>query len=1009
MISTRARFLALALFWGLPTAIPAQPADDTLRVPAAALSVLEIPTDGSPMAMLRVIRVLHALPRRGDPTGPVLDFERLLDGLDRLERELSRTGERGIAVAMAANSADRDALRNTLVALGLRIREQRGVFTVEPGTGVSDKELRTLLLKAGIDTAAIQARLNTGETVHVAPPSVDVPLPIPFETWLSDVFDNRMSSSRLFSAIIRSRDASLLLYGVQTMTPDTRAFLVKTPGLVQWLHGRAPIVAAFGSAFRVAGGRAVMPGGAEAEELWETLADEKLIRPDRFVRALFSRDGGRLAYFANTLWTLDEAHARFALGLWIGDRRLRQERFDALYQVFAQIDPSWSLTDSPFHRPAYDASLLLSNLRLTDAGLLAAPAYRRLWERGVNGIELPDAGDRQMREPAEDGVADAALLAGLLNGKLHERRVTIERIDAGQRIFRDAADVDMQDVLVALRAYGRYPAAVLALERIGIRKPAIYAQIARRVAAIEAVDSTSAVPLLAQFQGALAILERMSRTAAIPAPTIEQLATSLIAVSFEDGQYRGGVAEWLRTQLVPALPGDAAQTVDERLLDTLVDRFRATTTFSWEGEDYVVDPGRLRREVRSVREKQKGNSLDNLLAVYRHVAAITATGLTLDTLKARSELLRADAAKLLPARPWPDAPDAVPNVAKVVDRALKELAGVRKQTDINKTVRIVRPMVDALDYLLGETLVAVAYAVSMGDTGRGPAAAVDLSHRHLFGLANTVGDARRLVPWQRPTRGSASGLGDTVTGSVTGIDLALSKTRLRRLTAELPESPRLNGNDRDTMTDTVALLNPRDLDDADASQIASALKRGRARVEQAAGDSRALDALAIEVRLDASRHGLLDWTARHLSSSVIGLFSLGELFRLGGGTPGAVRGWGTSHEALTGCLCVQFPDDAAFELAVGRPSTGQLGARVAELNLRIAELLSDLRVPAALFPGVMALATQDFVDSLPLLYPDDWAAITGHALALSRERVEDYVSAVVASGPVRTVEETGAR
>jgi hypothetical protein len=617
-----------------------------------------------------------------------------------------------------------------------------------------------------------------------------------------------------------------------------------------------------------------------------------------------------------------------------------------------------------------------------------------------------------MREPAEDGAADAAFLAGLLTGKvMRDRRVTIERIDAGQRIFRDAADADMQDVLVALRAYGRYPAVVLALERLGIRKPAIYAQAARRAAALEALDAANVVPLLAQFQGALAILERMSRTAAVPAATLEQLATSLITVSFADEQYHGGIAEWLRTQLVPALPVSPAQTVDDRLLDTLVDRFTASAApFSWEGEDFVVDGARLRREVKTVREKQKGNSLDTLLAIYGHVAVLTANGLILDTLKARTGMLRADAAKLLPARPWPDAPDAVPNVAKAVDRALKDLAGIRKQTDVNKTTRIVRPLVDALDYLLGETLVAMAYAASMGDPGRGPAAAVDLSHRHLFGFTSTVSDARRLVPWQRPIRGSASGLGDVVTGSVMGIDVALSKTRLRRLTADaLPESPRLNVNDRDTMTDTVALLNPRDLDDPGALQIASALKRGRMRVEQAAADPPILDALAVEARLDAPRRGVLAWTSRHLSSTAVtGLFSLTELFRLGGGTPGTVGGWGTSHEALTGCLCVRFPDAMAFAFAVGRPSTGQLGSGLAELNLRIAEFLSDLRIPATLFPGVMALATQDFVDSLPLLYQDDWTALSGRAAALSRERVEDYVSAVVASGPVRAVAE-GAR
>ena len=277
----------------------------------------------------------------------------------------------------------------------------------------------------------IQTRLNAGETVHIAPrDDRRCHFRCRSKDGLSDVFDNRDSPRALFSAIIRSRDASLLLYGVQTMTSDTRAYLVKTPGIVQWLHGRAPIVAAFGGAFRVgADGRVVMPGGADAEELWEDLADEKVAQPDRFARGLFGRDGGRLAYFADTLWTLDEAHARFALGLWISDRRLRKERFQALYRYSRKrIRHGRSRTR---HSPSViRCRLLLSNLRLNDAGLLVAPAYRRLWERGVNGIDMPDVDDRQMREPAEDGVADAAFLAGLLAAKLpRDRQLTIERVD----------------------------------------------------------------------------------------------------------------------------------------------------------------------------------------------------------------------------------------------------------------------------------------------------------------------------------------------------------------------------------------------------------------------------------------------------------------------------------------------------------------------------------------------------------------------------------------------------
>ena len=643
MLFTRARLLTLVWLCVLPAISQAQTPDDTLQVPVGTLKVLGVPTKTSrPFAMLRAIRsCTHR--RDVDPIPqPIADFERLLDGLERLDRELKRSGTRGMSLAMASSAAERDAFRGALDTLGLRVRESRRVYSVDVESGTTGASLRALLLNAGIDASDIQKRLNAGETVHIAPATIGLPLPLPVDRWAADVLDTKISSDALFNAIIRSREASLLYYGVQTMTSDTRAYLAKSPELVQWLYGRSSIVAAFGAAFRVgADGRVQVPGGAEAEDLWEDLADEKVAQPARFARGLFDRDAGRLAYFADTLWTLDEAHSRFALGLWISDQKLRKERFRALYDVFAQTDSTWSIADVPFTRPSFDAALLLSNLQLNDGGLVA-PAYRRLWERGVSGIDIPDSNDRQMREPAEDGIADAAFLAGLLVGKLpRDRQLIIERVAFGQRNFATSGDAEMQDALVALRALGRFPAAMLALERIGIRQPALFARAARRALALEGVDPPAVIPLLAQFQGSLALLERLARTGAVSPPQLEQLVASLITVEFEDGRYRGGVAGWLRAHLFPALPPSSEpQTTEERLLDALVDRVGVAAPFSWEGEDFVVDRERPRRELFALRQRQKGNALDTLLALYEHAAALAESTLTLEGVKSRATALK---------------------------------------------------------------------------------------------------------------------------------------------------------------------------------------------------------------------------------------------------------------------------------------------------------------------------------------------------------------------------------
>jgi hypothetical protein len=482
---------------------------------------------------------------------------------------------------------------------------------------------------------------------------------------------------------------------------------------------------------------------------------------------------------------------------------------------------------------------------------------------------------------------------------------------------------------------------------------------------------------------------------------IESLLLSTALIAPAGGRYRGQLADWNANKLLPALPSSTDATpMEDRLLDALTDRAGAVQTFSWEGASYIVDHAVSRRDLRAVRSKQGGMSLDALLKVYQHTRALSAKSLTLAEIATRTADLRADAAALTPAYAWPDAPDAAPDVRRVVDRAVRDLGEIRRERDLARAPRIVEPIVDALDHLLGAALAALAYAL-VEDPSRMRGPATDISRRHTFGLTTEAGDRGRRVPWQHPVRGSELASGEAVTGSLLGLDLAMARNRLRRCAVEgLPGSPRLNNNERETMTETLALLNPRLLHDEALDRIGEAVRRGRSRVEQA-GDASALDVLAVEGGIAPERRQLLSWAVEHDRQAVVALFSIRELFRLGGGVARGLDPFGTTQRPLTGCYCARMPDDSWGSLVTGRPSTGQTGAALADLNLRVAELLSALDVPASLFPHVMAMATQDYIDSVPAAHPDDWAALAGRVAALSRERVEDYVSAVIANGPVR--------
>jgi len=77
---------------------------------------------------------------------------------------------------------------------------------------------------------------------------------------------------------------------------------------------------------------------------------------------------------------------------------------------------------------------------------------------------------------------------------------------------------------------------------------------------------------------------------------------------------------------------------------------------------------------------------------------------------------------------------------------------------------------------------------------------------------------------------------------------------------------------------------------------------------------------------------------------------------------------------------------------------GFLAAHVADLTLRIATTLRELRLPAALASGVLAAATQDYIDEVKPVHGNDWLALVRAAQAVSKERIEDYLAALTAVG-----------
>jgi hypothetical protein len=957
-----------------------------------------------------------------------------LDAVEQLQDILARIDPGGRVTLKSLSRLKRDDRRRFAASLGLELRDPTGAISTALSSERADAERRRLVELAGINPGDLAARLNGGETVRIAIPTVRVPLPLPPEVWSTRILDRGVPAPRLGVAILRDRPAALLYYGLAALDAETLTYFSTSNSALEAARAFAPTFAGCGRSLHVRGRRILLPGGEAAADLWEQLVDARASDPDRFVRHVLERDAGALAGFYDMVEHLDPLHLRFVLDSAGNDTGQRASRFRALYSACARDQLAAKLPGRAFYRLSFDGGHLFRQLRLNPDGTLAPPARRRLWEAAFAGSEVPGDPARTLGDVRSGGTADAVLLADTtLVVNPVTRRLRVEAVLFAQRAFSRISDDQMPDLLAALRGFVQFPTLMLTLERIGVGDPAVYATAARSASRVGQLPSAErSFVALAQFQGTIALIDRLTFRHSLSRPAAQKLVGTLLPLvpPGENGADRQQVARWLEHQLLAALPAPTDDEAGEapaeaRLLGGLAGPPAAYpageldesviewegAVIEWEGQQYRIDfAGTELARLRRVRRKQEGNSLDTALALSSVASTLAAGGATVDSVRAvRVELDRLS--KLLEPI-FPGGPGGSggqdPNraVASAAERLASLAAGGLKTRDALQAA-VGLELGRAADAVLADTLMSIVYATALGDPDGLPLLGGDPAALHDFGLDYSLADLRRAAPWTS-AREVAQGVPWHLTGSLLALDLPLARLGLRRVSSDPPSGPpRVNPNDGQVLAHTIALMDPALFRNADRDTIVQAIERGERRVAALARGDESAESLMAEAKLSEWRANTLRWVLAHEPDAAPSEFSLAELLWLGKPdlAPEALENWGVSSAPLSGCLCLRFPPPEPWDDATGHPGDGQLATTVPDLALRMAQMLKELGLPASLVPAVLVGATADVLDEARLADGDDWPTLVRFIRSISSERARDYIALLTALGPLVPLED----
>ena len=693
---------------------------------------------------------------------------------------------------------------------------------------------------------------------------------------------------------------------------------------------------------------------------------------------------------------------------------------------------------------------VLRTLSFEESGGLLGPASQDFWTRVFEEDRVPDDPGRELRGLDTLPRADAAfVLAVTCAAPPRVGRARLHALAFVQRVFPSGGGTALPAILVAARAVMRYPMLMLSVERMGITDARVYASLAHAARRFELIpDPLRLRQVLSQFQGAVALVERARLAGVMPLDAAGPALLALAAVPMtRDRGFDGAVSGWLTDHLLPGLgvtvaPSFRSISMDEQTLAALAGVASGDLpVIDWEGLTFRYDRRAAQYERYSqTRSRLGGNRLDAVLALSALATDLTAGVGEIGDIQPLVERLEASTARIQGPRVGLYVPTMRAAAYEDQIRPLMEdLRGITNRRRLGRLPRIAERLRAVVDVLLADLLRTLPYVLHLASGYGIELLGNDVAARHEFGVRINDRTERARAPWMLP-RGRTTPptpflrIGDVwlapegetdeftgtwhVYGALMSLDLALSTLYLPRFSNTIPPTvPLFTDSEEEYFAQGVTLFNPSAVTATQVTGIAEAIRWGRARVRRLGVDAADLAAVGHEAGLSPARRAELAWTLQRRPDALERLFSRSELLWLGlrrapDGTGRPPAGWGAPALWPTGCLCVRVPAPDAAEPAGTRAE--RLASRFADLQLALAEAVDELALPAPIVGDLLPLATRELLDGVQQLSGVASAegggavtvqsrrgrfdALVRYVQELPRERIEDYVAALVGPG-----------